>query len=240
RAYLRWRDTFIERIDGMFAIVLWDARQRRLKLYRDRPGSEPRYHLRDGRDLGFASELRALETAARRRGLPTDTPALYDFLTYRCVPSPKAPYRECRKLEPAHWLVFEPDASTLEDPRRYWSIVVPEEPRTLSADEAAEELRSLLIRCVREQMVADVPVGFFLSGGVDSSSVVAAATATGAERLETFAIGFDTTEHSETMHARAVAERLGTAHTERILTRAHAHELLPRVRGWFDEPFADE
>ena len=177
RAYLRWGDTFIERIDGMFAIVLWDARQRRLKLYRDRSGIKPLYYFWNGRDFGFASELKALEIATRRRGLTTDTTALYDFLTYRYVPSPKTPYRECRKLEPAHWLVFDPDAGTLEDPRRYWGIVVPEEPRTLSADEAAEELRSLLTRCVREQMVADVPVGFFLSGGVDSSSVVAAATA---------------------------------------------------------------
>jgi len=239
RAYLRYGDGFIDRIDGMFAIVIWDARKRKLLLYRDRAGIKPLYYFWNGRDFGFASELKALEIAAGRAAFGMDTTALYDFLTYRYVPSPKTPYRECRKLPPAHRLELDPDAGVLAEPRRYWSVPVPEEPRPIGADEAAEELRELLARCVRDQMVADVPVGFFLSGGVDSSSVVAAATATGA-RLETFSIGFDRPELSETVHARAVADALGTAHTERVLTREAAHALIPRVSGWFDEPFADE
>src|SRR5690606_1436915 len=173
RAYLRYGDGFIDRIDGMFAIVIWDARKRKLLLYRDRAGIKPLYYFWNGRDFGFASELKALEIAAGRAAFGMDTTALYDFLTYRYVPSPKTPYRECRKLPPAHRLELDPDAGVLAEPRRYWSVPVPEEPRPIGADEAAEELRELLARCVRDQMVADVPVGFFLSGGVDSSSVVA-------------------------------------------------------------------
>lgn len=239
RGYLHWGDDFLEHMDGMFAIVLWDAARRRLKLYRDRSGIKPLYYFWNGRDFGFASELKGLEIACGHAALSTDYTALYDFMSYRYVPTPKTPYRECFKLRPAYSLTFHPDTGTLEEPRRYWSVPVPEEPRAISVDEAAEELRALLAECVREQMVADVPVGFFLSGGVDSSSVVAAAASTGAP-LKTFSIGFDTAEHSETQHARAVAMHFGTEHTERVLTREAAQALLPRMNGWFDEPFADE
>jgi len=239
RGYLHWGDDFLAHMDGMFAIVIWDAARRCLKLYRDRSGIKPLYYFWNGHDFGFASELKGLKIACRQEGLSTDHTALYDFMIYRYVPAPKTPYRECFKLRPAHSLTFYPDTRTLDEPRRYWSVLVPEEPRAVSAEEAAEELRALLAECVREQMVADVPVGFFLSGGVDSSTVVAAAASTGS-RLETFSIGFDTAEHSETEHARAVAAHFGAEHTERILTREAAHALMPRMKEWFDEPFADE
>jgi asparagine synthase (glutamine-hydrolysing) len=239
RAYLAWGDDFIDHIDGMFAIVLWDASERKLKLFRDRPGIKPLYYYYDGQHFAFASELKALRIACRNSGLQTDTTALYDFLTYRCVPAPKTLYRNCFKLLPAHSLTFLPDSHVLDEPRPYWRIEIPEEPEQRSLDECAEELRGLIDCSVREQMIADVPIGFFLSGGVDSSTVVASASTTPSD-LMTFSIGFDSEKHSELRYAREVAERLGTEHIERTLTRSHAHEMSVKMRDWFDEPFADD
>lgn len=238
-AYLEWGAAFVDRIDGMFAIVIWDARTQQLRLYRDRPGIKPLYYFYDGRRFAFASELKAIETALDRNDLTVDATACYDFLGYRYVPAPKTLYQRCYKLAPAHELVYTPATGVLQSPRRYWQLTVPTEPRTPSLDSCCEELRALIGASVAEQMIADVPLGFFLSGGVDSSVVVAAAASTGT-RVATFSIGFDSDAASETPFAREVAERFGTDHHERILSQASAQELLPRLKSWFDEPFADE
>ena len=238
-AYLEWGDEFVEHLDGMFAIAVWDARARRLKLYRDRPGIKPLYYFYDGRRFAFASELKAIEAAVARADLATDGTALYDFLGYRYVPAPKTLYRNCFKLRPAHKLTFDPASGALDGPHAYWRLPVPSEGVRRSAAVAAEELRGLIDESVREQMIADVPLGFFLSGGVDSSVVVASAART-AKRISTFSIGFDADEVSETPYAREVAALFGTDHHERILLRDAAQELLPRLKHWFDEPFADE
>jgi asparagine synthase (glutamine-hydrolysing) len=238
-AYLQWGDEFVEHVDGMFAIVIWDAKQSKLKLYRDRPGIKPLYYFHDGVRFAFASELKAIEKACGSAGLQVDETALYDFLGYRYVPAPKTLYRKCFKLPPAHSLVFDPATGAASGPRRYWHPSIPEEPRDLSLDEACEELRSLIDVSVRDQMIADVPLGFFLSGGVDSSVVVASASNSGA-RVSTFSIGFDSDAVSETPFAREVAELFGTDHHERILFQEDAQGLLPNLKIWFDEPFADE
>ncbi len=238
-AYLEWGSEFIDRIDGMFAIAIWDARERKLKLYRDRPGIKPLYYYYDGRRFAFGSELKALESALAPGELEVDPTAYYDFLGYRYVPAPKTLYKRCYKLLPAHELVYSPDSGALSAPRRFWTLSVPTEPRNPPLEDACEELRALIAASVAEQMVADVPLGFFLSGGVDSSVVVAAAAATGT-RVATFSIGFDSDEVSETPFAREVAQRFATDHHERILSQAHAQELLPKLKAWFDEPFADE
>jgi len=238
-AYLEWGDTFIDHVDGMFAIAIWDGASARLHLYRDRPGIKPLYYFYDGRRIAFASELKAIEKALLAEGLKTDQTALYDFLGYRYVPEPKTLYLNCFKLPPGHRTTFDPATGKLDEPRPYWSLPVPAEPLALSADEAREELRTLIDASVRDQMIADVPVGFFLSGGVDSSAVVASAASMGG-RIATFSIGFDSDAASETPFAREVAERFGTAHHERILTQSDAQALLPKLRSWFDEPFADE
>lgn len=238
-AWLEWGDAFVDRIDGMFAIAIWDAGTHTLRLFRDRPGIKPLYYFYDGKRFGFASELKALEAACHPGDLATDPTALYDFLGYRYVPAPKTMYRNCFKLAPAHSVTYDVASGRLHAPRRYWRIEIPGAPSRPGADEAAEELRGLVDASVDDQIVADVPVGFFLSGGVDSSAVVASAARRG-ERISTFSIGFDTDEVSETPYAREVAELLGTDHHERILSRADAHELLPCLKTWFDEPFADE
>jgi asparagine synthase (glutamine-hydrolysing) len=238
-AYLEWGEDFVEHIDGMFAIALWDARAGELHLYRDRPGIKPLYYFFDGRRFAFASELKALEKALAAEQLQVDATALYDFLSYRYVPAPKTLYRQCFKLPPAQRLVFTPATGALRGPSPYWTLPIPATPRTPDLDLCCEELRALIETSVAEQMVADVPLGFFLSGGVDSSVVVAAAART-SRKVSTFAIGFDADDVSETPFAREVATRFGTDHHERILSQAHAQELLPKLKAWFDEPFADE
>ena len=239
QSYLEWGDGFVEHLDGMFAIVIWDAKQRRLKLSRDRPGIKPLYYYHDGKNFAFASELKAIEKLCEHEQLQVDGTALYDFLGYRYVPAPKTLYQRCFQLLPAHQLVYDPETGIVEEPRPYWRLPIPDEPRQLSLDESCEELRSLIDASVRDQMIADVPLGFFLSGGVDSSTVVASASTTGSQ-VATFSIGFDSDEVSETPFAREVAELFGTDHHERILSQTGARELLPRLKTWFDEPFADE
>lgn len=239
RAYLEWGDAFIDHIDGMFAVVIWDSRTHELKLWRDRAGIKPLYYLFDGRHFAFASELKAIEKLCGKASLEVDGSAYYDFLSYRYVPAPKTMYRNCFKLLPGHSLVFDVDRRKLREPRRFWQLPIPEAPQVLSLDESCEQLRALINQSVRDQMIADVPLGFFLSGGVDSSVVVAAAAASGAN-ISTFSIGFDSDAKSETPFAREVAEAFGTDHHERILTQSAARDLLPSLKEWFDEPFADE
>ena len=238
-AYLEWGEGFVEHVDGMFAIAIWDARDSKLRLYRDRAGIKPLYYFHDGRRFGFASELKALEIALGGETLERDSSALYDFLGYRYVPQPKTLYRQCFKLLPGHSLTYDPATGRASSPRAYWRLATETRTDGVSADAAAEELRSLVAESVRDQMIADVPLGFFLSGGIDSSVVVAAAAAAGA-RVATFSIGFDSDEVSETPWARLVAGHFGTDHHERILSRESAQDLLPSLRVWFDEPFADD
>ena len=238
-SYVEWGDEFIEHIDGMFAIAIWDGGLRKLKLFRDRPGIKPLYYFHDGRRFAFASELKAIEIAFGVNALEVDETALYDFLGYRYVPTPKTLYRNCFKLPPAHTLSFDPAKGSIDGPRPYWRIDVPPNPHNRSLDDCCEELRSLVEDSVRDQMIADVPLGFFLSGGVDSSTVVAAASNAGSD-VSTFSIGFDSDAVSETPFAREVAELFGTDHHERLLSQEDAQESLPSLKSWFDEPFADE
>jgi asparagine synthase (glutamine-hydrolysing) len=171
--------------------------------------------------------------------LGIDGTACYDFLSYRYVPAPKTLYRNCYKLPPAHSIVFSPSTARLSAPRAFWTLPLPSAPRTPPLEECCEELRALIETSVDEQMVADVPLGFFLSGGVDSSVVVAAA-ARARRAISTFSIGFDSDAASETPFARVIAELFDTDHHERILSQSFAQELLPKLKQWFDEPFADE
>lgn len=239
RSYIEWGERFVDHLDGMFAIALWDARDRKLRLYRDRPGIKPLYYYYDGQRFAFASELKAIEAALQSNDLSVDETALYDFLGYRYVPAPKTLYRNCFKLPPAHWLVYDPASGKASEPRPFWTVPTAPVRHDVSADEAAEELRSLIDDSVREQMISDVPLGFFLSGGVDSSTIVATASGQRAD-VSTFSIGFDSDDKSETPYARQVASLFGTRHHERMLTQAAAGDLLPNLRNWFDEPFADE
>ena len=222
-----------ERLRGMFAFGLYDRARRRLVLGRDRMGIKPLYYHDDGRRIAFASELKALalDPAVPREADPR---AIADYLTFQYVPAPGSILTGVKKLPPAHYLVCDAGGVRVE---RYWSL--PIEPvRGGSEEHYRERLRALLAEAVRLRLVADVPLGAFLSGGIDSSIVVALMCQAVGEPVKTFSIGFEEEDFSELSHARRVAQHLGTDHHE-LIVRPRALELLPRLVWHLDEPFAD-
>ncbi len=222
---------FARRLRGMFAVALWDAPRQRLVLARDRYGIKPLYYRAESGGLEFASELRSL-----RRG-EIDLDALEAFLAFNSIPAPLTIFREARKLPPGHVLVWENGAARLE---RY-ARPAPAPAGELRRDDEAElveELRGRLRDSVRAHLLADVPVGVLLSGGIDSSALAALAAQETGEPVRTFSIGFEERSFDELSDARLVAERYGTRHRELVL-RPDAALLLPALADAFDEPFAD-
>jgi asparagine synthase (glutamine-hydrolysing) len=228
-------ERLVERLRGMFAFALWDRANRRLLLGRDRLGIKPLYLYRDAEKLLFGSELKAIlaHSDVRRE---IDPAALDDYLAYGMVPGPRTILRGVEKLPPAHTLTVHPgrwDAA----PRRYWQLrFEPDAKPTI--DEWQEAVRAKVAEAVQMHLIADVPVGAFLSGGLDSSTVVGLASGQAAEPLQTFAIGFDAERTSELPYARAVADRYHSRHTEFVVT-PDAVSLLGELTQFFDEPFAD-
>jgi asparagine synthase (glutamine-hydrolysing) len=245
--YEAWGDGLLDRIDGMFAFALWDARQRRLLAARDRMGKKPFYYAQVARAGGdpplfaFASELKALllVPGLDRRVSPA---ALARYLTFEYVPAPLAIVAGARKLDAGERLVLEVGRDPLAAPMltRYWDLPFPAEHAPWPAAEAAGELLHLLRRAVERRLVADVPLGAFLSGGIDSSAVVALmAELAGADRVKTFSIGFTDPSFDESEHARAVAAHLGTEHHEERLDARAMIDVLPAVGDSLDEPLGD-
>ena len=229
-------EEFVERLRGMFAIALWDKRRRRLLLARDRFGIKPLYYREAGGGLAFASELKAmLELPGFSREI--DPKAVSAYLAFNSIPAPLTIFAEARKLPPGHLLTWEGGEVRQ---RRYArpGPVADADLRRGSIDALAAELREVLDDSVRAHLVADVPVGVLLSGGVDSGGLAALASAHAGEPLRTFSIGFEEAGFDELSRARLVAERYGTDHHELIL-RPDAVELLPRLVEAFDEPFGD-
>jgi asparagine synthase (glutamine-hydrolysing) len=234
--YEEWGEAFVERLRGMFAIALWDKRRRRLLLARDRFGIKPLYYGDAGGGLAFASELKAmLEQPGFSREI--DPQAVAAYLAFNSIPAPLTIFKGARKLPPGHLLTWEGGEVAL---RRYARPGPPPagEVRGGSADELAAELREILDDSVRAHLVADVPVGVLLSGGVDSGGLAALASRHAGEPLRTFSIGFEEEGFNELSRARLVAERYGTDHHELVL-RPDAVELLPKLVEAFDEPFGD-
>ena len=230
-AYEEWGTAFPARLRGMFAIAIWDVPHRRLVLARDPYGIKPLYYRALEGELRFASELRALP-----RG-EVDLDALEAFLAFNSIPGPLSIFRDIRKLPPAHVLVWEGAAPTLE---RYAQHGPVPEAELRSDDEAelVEECRARLRDSVRAHLVSDVPVGVLLSGGVDSGLLAALAAQESGEPVRTFSIGFEESSFDELAGARSVAQRYGTRHRE-LVVRPDAAQLLPALAEAFDEPFAD-
>jgi asparagine synthase (glutamine-hydrolysing) len=222
---------FAERLRGMFAIAIWDSERRRLVLARDRYGIKPLYYRVDRDELAFASELRALP-----RG-EIDLDALEAFLAFNSIPAPLTIFRDARKLPPGHVLVWEAGQPRLTRYARP-APVAASEVRADEEAELVEELRARLRDSVRAHLIADVPVGVLLSGGIDSSALTALAAEQRTEAVRTFSIGFEERSFDELADARLVAERYGTDHRELVL-RPDAALLLPALADAFDEPFAD-
>jgi len=224
----------VRRLHGMFAFALWDARRRQLLLARDRLGKKPLFYaLRDGR-LTFASEVRALlEDAEVPRD--ADYAAIDRYLAYGYVPAPLSAFRAVRKLPPAHTLLWR-DGRVAVD--RYWALDYGRKLEPLATEELCERIRDALRAATRRRLVADVPLGAFLSGGIDSSAVVAAMAEASSGPVRTFSIGFDREAFDELPHARRIAELFGTDHHE-FVVRPDAIDVLPRIVRHHGEPFAD-
>lgn len=238
--YEEWGVDCVQRLRGMFAFALWDATRQRLLLARDRVGKKPLFYTVTGGQLVFASELQAL---LRHPGVSreVDLIAIDDYLTYGYIPAPKTAFRGIHKLPPAHYLTLTPsDAKAgLEclEPQRYWQL---EYRPTLALDEeeAAEELRATLTEAVRLRLIADVPLGAMLSGGIDSGVVVALMSSLSDQPVKTFSVGFEEQSYNELPAARLVAQRYGTDHHE-LIVRPNALEVLPTLIRHYGEPFAD-
>jgi asparagine synthase (glutamine-hydrolysing) len=231
----------LKRMIGMFAIALWDRRDRTLTLMRDRLGIKPLYWAKFGNLLLFGSELKAL------RAHPGWTPridqsAVAAFMRHNYIPAPRTIYEGVQKLEPGTLLMLPWQG----EPRitRFWDArAVARDGTNLPLEgtdaELLEQLEELLRDAVGRRMIADVPLGAFLSGGVDSSTVVALMQAARSGKVKTFSIGFDIPGFDEAPHAAAVAHHLGTEHTELTVTSNQALDVIPRLSEWYDEPFAD-
>jgi asparagine synthase (glutamine-hydrolysing) len=235
RAYEEFGTECLRRLRGMFAFALWDERARRLLLARDRVGIKPLVYAWDGRRLLFASEPKAIlqDPSVPRR---VDWEALRDYLTLHYIPSPRTIFADIRKLPPACYLTMDLDGGN-PHVERYWDLQFsPETGR--SEAEWLEGLRWHLQDSVSRHLISDVPIGAFLSGGMDSSTVVALMAQATAGQIRTFSIGFDEADFDELAHAREVARRYGTQHFE-FIVKPDALEALPRLAWQFDEPFAD-
>ena len=227
-------EQFVHRLRGMFAFAIWDSRRGRLLIARDRLGIKPLYYWPTADGVAFASELRcflALPDFPR----DIDPAAIRSYLQLGYVPDPQSILRGVYKLSPGNTLSWDQQNGLRV--QQYWSPIRPELP-VRDHREAVEELRRLLAECVGSHLESEVPLGAFLSGGIDSSTVVAEMVRQSAQRVRTFSIGTDVAQFNEAPHARAVASELETEHTE-LIVRPDADQLIESVVRAFDEPFGD-
>jgi asparagine synthase (glutamine-hydrolysing) len=243
-AFERWGIAgAVPRFVGMFAIAVWDASSRALTLIRDRMGIKPLFVSQtDGRII-FGSELKAL-VVDPSFDRTVDVEALGDFLRYLYVPGPRTIYRAARKLSPGHMLTISDASAPLPASTPYWSVESAAarglaDPLIASDQDIADEFDARLSDAVRMRMEADVPLGALLSGGIDSTTVVALLQEHASRPVKTFAVAFDAAEHNEAHHAARVAKHLGTDHTEVELTGDDALAVVPKLADIFDEPHAD-
>jgi len=225
----------IKRIDGMYSIVIYDKKKKQIHLIRDRYGIKPLYYRIKNNDFIWASELKAIKYQIKNEDLEIDNTAIYDYLTYLYIPTPKTLYKDVYKLTPAHVLSF--DLATNESTiTKYWELNTTEKP--ISIENATKLVKTLINNSVKEQMISDVPIGFFLSGGIDSSIVVATASEF-SKKINTYSIGFDVEKHNETKYAKIISVLFNTYHHVSILKYSEADSLVKNMKQWYDEPFAD-
>jgi len=232
--YEEWGEDMVIRLNGMFAFAVWDAGRMKLLLARDRIGVKPLYYcMTDGGLLAFASELKSLSHAPGFCPEVSDR-AVFDFFSYLYVPGPESIYRGVFKLQPGHLLAVEDGRVVM---KAYWEPRIEVGPER-SMEDWGEELRCCLEDSVRRQMVADVPLGVWLSGGIDSSAVTAAMARADSRDIRSFNVGFDVPGYDETAHALRVSRHVGTTH-ETFKVGASSTDLLPKLLWYLDEPTAD-
>ena len=231
----------VPKLIGMFAFALWDRQERRLTLVRDRMGIKPLYYGRFGQTIFFGSQPKSFRPHPAWQG-EVDRDSLAAFLRFAYVPAPRSIHKGLRQLPPGHFAEIEADGNVAET--CYWDIrakaAAGRAERSSASDaEAIEALDALLRDAVAKRMIADVPLGALLSGGIDSSTVVALMQAQSDRPVKTFSIGFDEEGFDEAPHAAAVAKHLGTEHHELYVSSEDARGVIPDLPRWYDEPFAD-
>jgi asparagine synthase (glutamine-hydrolysing) len=238
-SYARWGPACVERFHGMFAFAIWDCDARALFAARDRMGVKPFYYHYSSSCFAFASRPSALLALDESWSSPRDEQALRFYMEGGYIPAPYSAYQKISKLPPAHWLLIDADGLRLQ---RYWDFrSIPPEHSWMQRNEEdlLDELEEIVSRSVRSRLVSDVPIGAFLSGGIDSSLVVAIMAKQSPDRVKTFTIGFDEQRYDESGHADAVAREL---HTDHVCERMNVDDLLqlkPTFSREFDEPFFD-
>ncbi len=238
-AYCEWGDSFIDHIDGMFAIAIYDSKINQLKLYRDRAGIKPLYWYYDGNRFAYASELKGIVNLIDDTHLETDATALYDYFNYLYIPDPKTIYKNIHKLESAHRLVFDFNCNKILSNSKYWNLNVnPYEGNKDSTMEQCENVRKKIIDSVRTQMVADVPVGGFLSGGIDSSILSIEAYKIN-PLFKMFSIGFYDFETNELPYVECLENVIGFKSQKYLVKKSEFDSLYFELKKWFDEPFCD-
>jgi len=233
----------LQKINGMFAFALWDSVEKKLILARDRMGEKPLYYGVCGSAFVFGSELKSLTVHPFWQG-EIDRNALALYIRHNYVPDPWSIYKGIQKLLPAHFVEITDYGKNVGTPRCYWNLenIIDKESNRVekkSSSEWINELEGLLFDSVHRRMIADVPLGAFMSGGVDSSVVIAAMQAQSENPVNTYSIGFHEDNYDEARHARAVAKHLGTKHTELYVTSQEAQDVIPRLSTIWDEPFSD-
>lgn len=243
-AYLTYGEKFINHIDGMFAIAIYDKQKEKLFLYRDRMGIKPLFYYYNGKDFMFASELKAILKMEQDRKFERDKTAIYDYFTYRYIPEPKTLFQEICKIEPAMKLIFSfSDRKLIKE--KYWRLKVSHAmgSNKKRTEDIYEKVKSLIGKSVEEQLVADVPVGTFLSGGIDSS-IVSAEIYNRTKNVQAFSMGFQVfhpseKEYDETKYAELLARVFQFPITTGQFDRSQLKMLRRHIREWYDEPFAD-
>lgn len=225
----------LQKIRGMYAFAIWNLKKKELVLCRDRIGKKPLYYFYDGKNIAFASEIKSiLQIPGVHKKI--DATAIVDYLKYLYVPHPKSIYENIYKLEPGHYLIYKDGRITTKE---YWDIDFSV-PLQGNADDISEQLLSIISESVKSRLISDVPLGAFLSGGIDSSAVVALMTGAKEGAVKTCTIGFDDSEHNEALYAKEFSRQFKTDHHEYYIRENEDIETVIKKLVWhFDEPFAD-
>lgn len=238
-AYLEWGEKFITKVDGMYGMAILDKRDNTIKLFRDRIGIKPLYYFYNGKDFAFSSELKGITTLCNNIEFEIDNTAIYDYLNYLYIPEPKTYYKNVYKLLPGHRLTFDINSKKIIKNSSYWRLDVnPYQGSQRKREDIIDELRTLVQESVRKQMIADVPVGTFLSGGVDSS-IITYESAQISPQVETFSIGFDEKRFDELKYAIQLAEKFNIRSNRKQFHKDVLNDSYQKLRNWYDEPFGD-
>jgi len=230
--YEEWGTGVFEKLNGAFSVAIWDSHKERLILARDRVGKKPLFYMESGGSVIFASDIKSIMTCVNN--LEIDDAAIDCYLTHICVPQAHAIFKGVKKVPPAHYIVFDKNKTSSN---RYWYLSFKDKIN-INEDRCLDKMVELLKTTVRDRLISDVPIGAFLSGGVDSSLIVAFMSKFLNRKVKTFSVGFDYEPYNELPHAKRVAEKYSTEHHEFIL-KADYLDILPRLVWEYGEPFAD-